>query len=167
MITKDNLISAYFIDNDRKNIEVLTHSDDGLSVVPTILPFEENNSTFKELMSVVTLDDLHENTYQKKKEERKIFESKVKEIAKNEGLLKQIVESVDSDFFKLLFDFLQSNKQEHIDRLFNFKIFIFEQDVVKKSKNETAKTAIRKSKTPLEALDNYLIIWKESNQSTN
>ena len=52
MITKDNLISAYFIDNDRKNIEVLTHSDDGLSVVPTILPFEENNSTFKELMSV-------------------------------------------------------------------------------------------------------------------
>ena len=158
MITKDNLISAYFIDNDRKNIEALTKSEDGTSVIPTILPFDENNSMFKELMSVITVDDLHEVTYQKKKEEKKIFENKVKE-----GILKQIVENVDSDFFKLLFDFLQSNKKEHIDRLFNFKIFIFEQDFVKKSKNETAKTAIRKSKTPLEALDNYLIIWKENN----
>ncbi len=163
MITKDNLISAYFIDNERKNIEVLTKSEDETSVIPTILPFDENNSMFKELMSVITVDDLHEVTYQKKKEEKKIFENKVKEIAQKEGILKQIVENVDSDFFKLLFDFLQSNKKEHIDRLFNFKIFIFEQDVVKKSKNETAKTAIRKSKTPLEALDNYLIIWKESN----
>ena len=163
MITKDNLISAYFIDNDRKNIEALTKSEDGTSVIPTILPFDENNSMFKELMSVITVDDLHEVTYQKKKEEKKIFENKVKEIAQKEGILKQIVENVDSDFFKLLFDFLQSNKKEHIDRLFNFKIFIFEQDFVKKSKNETAKTAIRKSKTPLEALDNYLIIWKENN----
>ena len=163
MITKDNLISAYFIDNERKNIEVLTKSEDETSVIPTILPFDENNSMFKELMSVITVDDLHEVTYQKKKEEKKIFENKVKEIAQKEGILKQIVENVDSDFFKLLFDFLQSNKKEHIDRLFNFKIFIFEQDVVKKSKNETAKTAIRKSKTPLEALDNYLIIWKENN----
>ena len=33
-----------------------------------------------------------------------------------------------------MFDFLLSNKQEHIDRLFNFKIYIFEQDIVKKLK---------------------------------
>ena len=36
-------------------------------------------------------------------------------------------------------------------------------EALKNSNNENAKTAIRKSKTPLEALDNYLIIWKESN----
>ena len=163
MITKDNLISAYFIDNDRKNIEALTKSEDGTKIVPIILPFDENNQSFKELTSIISVDDLHEVTYEKKKEERKIFESKVKEIATNEGLIKKIIENVDPDFFKLLFDFLQSDKQEHIDRLFNFKIFIFEQDVVKNSKNETAKTAIRKSKTPLEALDNFIVIWKESN----
>ena len=162
MITKDNLISAYFIDNDRKNIECLLKSDVD-KVYTQIIPFDEKNDMYKMLMNIVTLDDIHEVTYEKKKEERKIFEQKVKEIAQKEGLIKQIIENVDTDFFKLLFDFLQSDKKEHIDRLFNFKIFIFEQDVVKKSKNETAKTAIRKSKTPLEALDNYLIIWKESN----
>ena len=47
-----------------------------------------------------------------------------------------------------MFDFLLSDKQEHIDRLFNFKIHIFEQDLIKNSKNEELKTAIRKSKTP-------------------
>jgi hypothetical protein len=163
MITKDNIISAYFIDEARENIEVLTTSEDGTKVIPIIVPLDENHPNFIELNGLVSLDQLHENTYEKKKEERKIFVQKVKEIAKKEGLIKQIMENVDPDFFKLLFDFLLSDKQEHIDRLFNFKIFIFEQDVVKNSKNETAKTAIRKSKTPLEALDNYLIIWKESN----
>tara|TARA_Y100000022_G_C12954607_1_gene241875 strand:- start:41 stop:529 length:489 start_codon:yes stop_codon:yes gene_type:complete len=162
MITKDNLISAYFIDNERKNIECLLKSDVD-KVYTQIIPFDEKNDMYKMLMNIVTLDDIHEVTYEKKKEERKIFEQKVKEIAKKEGLIKQIIENVDPDFFKLLFDFLLSDKQEHIDRLFNFKIFIFEQDVVKNSKNETAKTAIRKSKTPLEALDNFIVIWKESN----
>ena len=36
----------------------------------------------------------------------------------------------------MLCDFLLSDKQEHIDRLFNFKIHIFEQDLIKNSKNE-------------------------------
>lgn len=162
MITKDNLISAYFIDNERKNIECLLKSDVD-KVYTQIIPFDVKNDMYKMLMEIVSLDDIHEVTYEKKKEERKIFESKVKEIATNEGLIKKIIENVDPDFFKLLFDFLLSDKQEHIDRLFNFKIFIFEQDVVKNSKNETAKTAIRKSKTPLEALDNFIVIWKESN----
>ena len=31
------------------------------------------------------------------------------------------------------------------------------------SKNESVKTAIRKAKTPLEAMKNYMIIWEESN----
>ena len=162
MITKDNLISAYFIDNERKNIECLLKSDVD-KVYTQIIPFDVKNDMYKMLMEIVSLDDIHEVTYEKKKEERKIFEKKVKEIAQKEGLIKQIIENVDPDFFKLLFDFLLSDKQEHIDRLFNFKIFIFEQDVVKNSKNETAKTAIRKSKTPLEALDNFIVIWKESN----
>ncbi len=80
MITKDNLIGAYFIDNDRKNIEALTTSEDKKQIIPTIMPFDENNISFKELTSIITVDQLHENTYIKKKEEQQIFEKKVKEI---------------------------------------------------------------------------------------
>tara|TARA_B100000927_G_C16246297_1_gene381596 strand:+ start:39 stop:542 length:504 start_codon:yes stop_codon:yes gene_type:complete len=160
---KEHFVDAYFIDNERQNIEILATNEDKTKVFPTIIPFDENNDMFKSLTSIMTLDELHENTYNKKKEERKLFIDQIKRIAQKEGLIKQIVEHVDSDFFKLMFDFLLSDKQEHIDRLFNFKIYIFEQDIVKNSKNESVKTAIRKSKTPLEAMKNYMIIWEESN----
>ena len=54
MITKDNLISAYFIDNDRKNIEVLTKSEDGKQVIPIIMPFDETDSKFKVPLKLVS-----------------------------------------------------------------------------------------------------------------
>ena len=163
MITKDTFITASFIDNERKNIEILLKDDEETKVYPYILEYNPDNPICKELLEICSLDQLHENTWQKKKDERRNFESMVKKVAVKEGLLKRIIENVDSDFFKLLMDFFLSDKQEHIDRLFNFKIFLFEQDTVKNSKNEEVKTAIRKSKTPLEALDNFIIIWKESN----
>ena len=162
-INKKNYLTASFIDNERKTIEVLLKSDDGKAVNPFILEYDPDNSICKQLLSVVTLDELHEITWEKKKDERKNFEAMIKKVAVKEGLMKKIIENVDSDFFKLLMDFLLSNKQEHIDRLFNFKIFLFEQDIMKNSKNEDLKTAVRKSKTPLEALDNFILIWKESN----
>jgi hypothetical protein len=163
MITKDTFITASFIDTERKNIEILLKDDEETKVYPYILEYNPDNPICKELLEICSLDQLHENTWQKKKDERRDFESMVKKVAVKEGLLKRIIENVDSDFFKLLMDFFLSDKQEHIDRLFNFKIFLFEQDTVKNSKNEEVKTAIRKSKTPLEALDNFIIIWKESN----
>ena len=160
---KEHFVDAYFIDNERQNIEILATNEDKTKVFPTIIPFDENNDMFKSLTSIISADELHENTYNKKKEERKLFEDQIKRIAEKEGLVKKIVEDVDSNFFKLMLNFLLSNKQEHVDRLFNFKIYIFEQDIVKNSKNESAKTAIRKSKTPLEALKNFITVWEESN----
>ena len=162
-ITETNYITAHFIDNERKNIHVLLKSDDETSVYPYILEYNPKHPICQELLKLCSLDQLHENTYIKKQEERKDFVNQVKRIAQKEGLIKRILEDVDSDFFKLLFDFFLSDKKEHIDRLFTFKIFLFEQDIVKNYKNENLKTAIRKSKTPLEALDNFIIIWKESN----
>ena len=163
MISEANYITAHFIDNERKTIEVILKDDDETKVYPYILEYNPEHSIYKELLKVCSLDKLHENTWEKKKVERKDFESMVKRVAQKDGLLKKIIEGVDSDFFKLMMDFLLSNKKEHIDRLFNFKIFLFEKDIVKNCKDESKKTAIRKSKTPLEALKIFISIWEESN----
>ena len=72
MFNKENFVEASFIDSERKNIEVLTKSDDGKSVIPTIIPFDETNHMFKELMDIKTLDELHEDTHNKKKLEGEI-----------------------------------------------------------------------------------------------
>ena len=103
MLTKDmllnNMICAYFIDNDRKNIEILCTSEDKKSVNATIIPYDENNSMFKTLMLVTTIDELHENTYKKKKEEKKIFEQKVIEIAKERELREILEEKLYNNFY--------------------------------------------------------------------
>ena len=36
---------------------------------PTIIPFDENNDMFKALKAVMSIDNLHEHTYEKKKNE--------------------------------------------------------------------------------------------------
>ena len=165
MFNNENFITANFIDNERKNIEVLLKSDDGTAVNPYILEYNVNNTICQELLKLCSLDQLHENTHSKKQEERKAYISQVRKIAKKEGLIDQIIEEVNPKFIELMMDFLLSNKKEHIDRLFNFKIYLFEQDIVKNCKDQSKKTAIRKSKTPLEALKIFIDIWEDSNKT--
>ena len=163
MFNEENFITAHFIDNERKNIEVLLKSEDETAVNPYILEYDVDNPICQELLKLCSLDQLHENTYTKKQEERKVFVNQVKTIAQKEGLIKHIIEEVNPKFIELMMDFLLSNKKEHIDRLFNFKIHLFEQDIVKNCKDQSKKTAIRKSKTPLEALKIYIQLWESHN----
>ena len=150
MITKENLIGAYFIDNDRKNIEVLTTSEDKKQIIPTIMPFDENNPSFKELTSVITVDDLHENTYQKKKDEQKIFETKVMEIAKKDGLIVDDTKIDSGSFQKLITSIF--NEPDNEDHLFALKLALFELDAIRDSKNDELKKKLRQCKNKIEAL---------------
>ena len=150
MITKENLIGAYFIDNDRKNIEVLTLSEDKTKVIPTIMPFDENNNSFKELTSIVSVDQLHENTYSKKKEEQKIFETKVIEIAKKDGLLVDDTKIDSNSFNKLVTAIFEQGENE--DHLFALKLALFELPAIRDSKNDELKKKLRQSKNKIDTL---------------
>ena len=50
-----------------------------------------------------SLDQLHENTWEKKKVEREDFVMQVKKIAEEEGLIKKIVENVDCLIFLIYY----------------------------------------------------------------
>ena len=150
MITKENLIGAYFIDNDRKNIEILTTSEDKKQIIPTIIPFDENNPSFNELTSILTVDDLHEITYQKKKEEQKIFETNVMEIAKKDGLLLDDTKIDSSSYNKLVRAIFEQG--ENTDQLFALKIALFELDKIRDSKDEELKKKLRQSKNKIDTL---------------
>jgi len=79
---KDNFLTAYFIDNERQNIEVQTTTEDKKSVFTTIIPYEENNPQYQALIKYMNIDQLHESTYQKNKTEQKLFEDSIVNIAK-------------------------------------------------------------------------------------
>lgn len=149
---KDNFITAYFCDDDRKFIEILSTSEDKKETFPTVIPFDENEPQYKILLEFVTLDDLHENTYQLKKTEREMYEKELVEIAKKEGM---VLESsmIDTKFFNLLSKALFNfDPEKDSDKLFALKISLFEIDKIKDAPNDDKKAKLRKSKTLIEAL---------------
>jgi hypothetical protein len=59
-ITKENLISALFIDNERKNIECLIK--DNTQIISHIVAYDEKHPDFIDLMKVVSVDKIHNDT---------------------------------------------------------------------------------------------------------
>ena len=150
MITKENIISAYFIDDARENIEVLIRSEDGTKVIPTIIPFDENNSLYKELNAIVSVDKLHEDTYQKKQAEKKDFEDMVMRIAKKRGLVFDELK-LDTKFYPAVVKALFED-EENDDHLFALKLALFEVGKIRDSKNSEGKKKLRQAKNKIEVL---------------
>ena len=150
MITKDNLISAYFIDSERQNIEVLIRSEDGTQVIPTIIPFDENNHLFKELNNLVSLDKLHEDTYLKKKQEKEDFEAMAMRIAKKKGLIFDEVK-LDTKFYPTLVRAIFED-MENENHMFALKLALFEIEKIRDSKDSEGKKKLRQAKTKIEVL---------------
>ena len=154
---KDHFIDAYFIDNERANIEVLTTSEDGKKVIPTIIPFTNPGGDMLEAVkSVMSIDDIHERTHNKKKEERKLFEEKVMEIAKKDGVILD-EQKVDPKHFPSVINAIV-NEDTNEDHLFAIKLALFEVDKIRDSENAELKGAIRKSESKSEAMMNALKI---------
>ena len=157
-VLKDNFIDAYFIDEDRKNIEVLTKSEDGKKVIPTIIPFDKPDETgtypmgdgMEALKSVMSVDELHERTYQKKKDERKLFEEQLMRIAKKEGLVLDDSQKPET-LFPLIVKTITED-QENEDHLFALKLALFEVDKIRDSGNVDVKTEMRSGTTKAQVL---------------
>ena len=148
---KDNLITAYFVDANRQNIEMVVKSEDKKSVFTEITPFDENSEQYKVLTKLIPLDELHELTYKKKVDERKQYEENMLRIARDEGLILEN-NKIDTKFFNLLVKIIFEEKSEDKEELFTLKIALFELDKIKNSKNTELKTKLRKAQTIYDTL---------------
>ena len=158
MITKDNYITSHFIDNERKNIEILLRNDTGTAMNPHIIEYDIENPNCQELLKLCSLDELHENTYQKKKEEKKHFEEMVVRIARKDGLIFD-EKKLDTKFYptlvKAIFD-----EEDNKDHLFALKLALFEIEKIRDSKDTAKKKILRTSKTKIEVLKTAFEICK-------
>lgn len=158
MFNKENFVEASFIDSERQNIEVLTKSDDGKSVIPTIIPFDETNHMFKELMDIKTLDELHEDTHNKKKLEGELYKEQAIAFAKEAGL---VAEENTTPIITKIIEYITKDT-DNSDELFALKLGLFEVAEIKDSEDIELKKSLRQSKTKAEVLLNALtIICKE------
>jgi hypothetical protein len=147
---KDNFLTAYFIDNERKNIEVQTTTEDKKSVFTTIIPYEENNPQYQALTKYMNIEQLHESTYQKNKTEQEQFEKTVLRIAKKSGMVLSN-EKLKEKFYPSLVNAIFKDI-ENEDHLFALKLALFELEQIRDSKNEDAKKKLRQAKNKLDII---------------
>src|SRR6056300_528916 len=146
---KDNFLTAYFIDSERKNIEVLTTSEDNKKTFSTIIPYEEDGEQFKALSKFMNIDQLHESTYQKNKDQQEQFEKSVLRIAEKQGLIFEFEnKKLDTKFYPKILSALFEN----VDHIFALKLACFEHKQISESTNNDAKKRLRQAKTKLEVL---------------
>ena len=148
-ITKENLVSALFIDNERKNIECLIKNNN--QVISHIVAYDEKHPDFIDLMKVVPIEKIHNDTQRHIKTlselNKKVYMSM---LEKTHSHLKN---EITEDFYKLSFDFfINFDKDKINDKFFNFKLYLFELDFIKNSTDQELKSKLRKALTPFEAL---------------
>ena len=173
-LTKETFVRAEFVDNDRTVVKIYWNNPEGhgnpdVELDHFTVNLEDKTSDGKEhpyitkLFDLTDLDEMHENTWKRIKQEQKMWREFAIKIAKDDGLIIDPIAyyhndtqsaKLDTKFFgqtlQLLFEDFDEEKQK--EDLFIIKLAAFELDMVKSSNNRELKTKLRKAKTPLEVL---------------
>ena len=153
--------TAHFTDNERTVIEVYWEKD---GVIRTEnIPAKGDDTRYKNLMTHVNIDQLHENTYKFIRIQDEAYQNDVIKTAKERGLIYD-VNSINSNIYKALVEILlvaEFDPIEDKEKLFMTKLQIFEVEAIKASSNKDLKSKLRKAKNILDAFELAIQILKD------
>lgn len=143
-------VEAYFFNNERTLVESVW--TDGKHNRTQHIEAKEGNKDWEDLLTRIDIDALHEATYNFIKRENEAFEDTVIKIAKDRGMIYDFDEQ-NTDVYKAFVQVLFSDFDPERDKekLFLYKLQLFEADQVKKSKSTSKKKQLRQAKTMIEA----------------
>jgi|TARA_B110000240_G_C13312192_1_gene373310 hypothetical protein len=151
--------TAHFTDNERTVIEVYWEKD---GVIRTEnIPAKAGDTRYKNLMTHLNIDQLHENTYKYIRVQDEAYQNDVIVAAKERGLIYD-VNSINSNIYKALVETLLApfDPVEDKEKLFMTKLQIFEVETIKSSTRKDLKSKLRKAKTVLDAFELAIQISK-------
>ena len=148
-----NIIEAYYTNPEHNSIEIIFKK--GEKAFNYHMNVNYDHPDFKEFIKEYSLEKVQQTTNQRLKNYKENVEKAIEKYKNNEYVskteLEQTKKKIADDFINFLINFNENNK-EQIDLLFNLKLKVFDLDKVKSSKNEEAKTKIRKSVNPYEVI---------------
>jgi hypothetical protein len=150
-VTKENFISARYVDNEKKIVEILYKMGD--KNIPHIIEHDTEHPDWQQLMTITNLDEIHFNTHNFIKQSQKDFRKMVMKIAEDEGMVKDVVAELSTPFYGEVFEFFFNYDDKQKEMLFNFKLFIFEKEFVKNSTDTDTKAEMRKAQSPIEVMN--------------
>jgi len=153
MVENHRFITAYFTNSERTVVESLWANDELGTIRTFELTAEEDNPHWIELLKHITIDELHERTYKFIRERNEDYEEEVIRIAKERGLIYDINE-IDSQLYEVLAKILfkEYDPKKDKEKLFMFKLQIFELDFVKQCTDNVLKRNLRKAENFIDAI---------------
>jgi len=146
-------LTAHFTNNERTIVESYWVTPDGKETRVEYIEAKEDDVQWKKLLTHIDIDTLHELTYKNIRESDNAYKDQVIEIAKGRGMVYDI-DSINTDIYKAITAaiFTPFNPETDKEKLFMFKLQLFELDQIKSNTDGIKKAELRKSKNIVEAL---------------
>tara|TARA_B100000424_G_C22940818_1_gene500633 strand:+ start:1677 stop:2150 length:474 start_codon:yes stop_codon:yes gene_type:complete len=143
-------VTARFTNNDRTTIQARWQDNEDETVFRnSYVEVDENNLHYKNLLELISEDQLHENTVMVWRQEREQYDQLLVNIAKKTG--DWIDVNDDSKFLERLVVLLAKTESEiSNEEIFKFKLAVFDHPKVADSKDRKLKASLRKAKTYIE-----------------
>lgn len=145
-----DFVRAHFTNDERTTVE--SFWTDGNAERVEYIEAKDGDVNWENLLTHIDIDSLHEATYNHIKEQNEYFEDSVIKIAKERGLIYDFDEQ-NTDVYKAFVQVMFGNFDPERDKekLFLYKLQLFEADPVKQSKSATKKKKLRQAKTMIDA----------------
>ena len=154
-------VRAHFSNNERTIVE--SFWTDGKDERVEYIEAKEGDHNWENLLTHISLDDLHEATYKHIKNTQKAFENQAIQIAKDQGILQDFQDKtlINETIINSLFG--KDDDGDSKNNLFVFKLKLFELDFVKECKKRKLKSDLRKAENIRQAIKVAIDIFEQSN----
>lgn len=158
MITEHNLLQAIFTNDEGTNIQAFIEEEDG-SITNINILVDADQALFQELMTVCSVAQIEawtDNYYEAVGEEIEEYQRQLIEAGKVSYVRATGPEDnarIMSEVSTFLFSY-DSTSTDHVEKLFNLKLEMFEIDAVDSASDED-KTSLREADTPIAAIAVY------------
>ena len=142
--------TAHFTNNERTEIEVLffaeDSTDDDIKLVPYHIEAKDGDADYDWLTSKIDIDQIHENTFNKFRNENEVFRELIVRTGKDMELIvaDKLQGNIHESLIEVLFE--PFDEDEMKETLFLLKLKVFEMDAIKSSKDRETKAKLRKAK---------------------
>ena len=169
MITEQHeFLSANFIDDARTTVSALWVDPETKEIAEEVVEAKEGDAAWEYLLKHITIDELHEATWEEINNQKQIFADTVMQIAKDQGMVYDI-DSVNTEMYKIIASSLFAPFDEEVDKekLFFYKLQLFELDAIKNVTNRSLKSKLRKSTSLIEATKYAIELVESTSESTS
>ena len=146
-----SFLNAYFINEERTVVESLWQDKKG-AVRELTVEAREGDPASENILNHIDIDTLHEMTFKRIRDLDNAYKEQVIAVAKERNMIYDI-DSINTEIYKAIAAalFAPFDPVEDKEKLFMFKLQLFEVDAIRECTDKNAKRKIRQAKTMLKA----------------